>query len=225
MTACAGTSIVSGLRSDVASGTENHMNRSFRWLLFTIAVVGFAADQATKYGMFNWLYTPGSEIGQREVIPGAFRFLVQYDPNSSSCDCAFVKWNSPVPPRVNHGALFSLGGQFKADANKFFAVVSVLAAVGISIWGSRRSTGRDKWLCISLGLILAGTVGNLFDRVVFGGVRDFLYFYLIEWPVFNVADCCLVIGAGMLLVQALFGKKTDPAPAAASSPVADPLAA
>jgi signal peptidase II len=197
-------------------------NRSYRWLLFTIAAVGLAADQASKYGMFNWLYAPGAVIGQREVIPGAFKFLVQYDRETPACDCAFVKWNGPVPPRVNHGALFSLGGEFKADANKFFATVSVIAALGISIWGMRKQTGRDKWLCISLGLILAGTVGNLFDRVVFGGVRDFLYFYLIEWPVFNVADCCLVIGALMLLVQALFAKKADPAPAVATNPAAEP---
>jgi lipoprotein signal peptidase len=117
--------------------------------------------------------------------------------------------------------LFSLGGEHKGDANKFFAVVSVLAALGISIWGLRKATGSDRWLCVALGLILGGTVGNLFDRVVFGGVRDFLYFYLIEWPVFNVADCCLVIGASLLLVQAVFGKKPQPA----AQPATDPPAA
>ena len=82
--------------------------------------------------------------------------------------------------------------------------------------------GRVLPLFNGTNLILAGTVGNLFDRVVFGGVRDFLYFYLIEWPVFNVADCCLVIGAGMLLVQAIFGKKADPAPAVGTNPAAEP---
>jgi signal peptidase II len=49
---------------------------------------------------------------------------------------------------------------------------------------------------------LAGTLGNLYDRLVFGGVRDFLHFYWFQWPVFNVADCCLVCGAGLLLIQA-----------------------
>jgi lipoprotein signal peptidase len=185
-------------------------NRSYRWLLFTLALFGFAADQATKYGMFNWLYEPGASVGKRDVVPGWFMFLVQYDPDTPACDCPFVKWNGPVPPRVNHGALFSLGGQFKADANKVFGTVSVLAALGISVWGLRRATGRDRWLCIALGLILGGTVGNLFDRVVFGGVRDFLYFYYIDWPVFNVADSCLVVGAILLLLQAVFGKKKEP---------------
>lgn len=185
-------------------------NRSYRWLIFTLAAVTFAADQGTKYGMFNWLYVPGQPVGQREVIPGAFRFLTQYNTAAPGCDCPFVKANGPVPPLVNHGALFSLGGAFKADANLFFAAVSVLAAVGISAWGVMRGRKADRWLCLALGLILGGTVGNLFDRVVFGGVRDFLYFYLIDWPVFNVADCGLVVGATMLLLQAVFTKPKPP---------------
>ena len=56
-------------------------------------------------------------------------------------------------------------------------------------------------------------MGNLYDRLVFGGVRDFLYFYRVEWPVFNVADCCLVVGAALLLVQAVFvAPQPEPTP-------------
>jgi lipoprotein signal peptidase len=58
---------------------------------------------------------------------------------------------------------------------------------------------------------LAGTLGNLYDRVVFSGVRDFLHWnYLFDWPVFNCADCCLVSGACLLLIQA-FGTQPKPA--------------
>src|SRR5205085_3171908 len=115
-----------------------------------------------------------------------------------------------------------LGNTHEGLANWFFAAVSVLAAVAILIWAWRPTTGRDRLLCTALGLILGGTIGNLFDRVVFGGVRDFLYFYWIEWPVFNVADCCLVCGAILLLAQALFAKpaaKDAPALAGAQEPV------
>src|SRR5205814_10527463 len=115
----------------------------------------------------------------------------------------------PVLPRVNHGALFGLGQDYQVYANTFFAVVSVAAAAAIAAWSLRRETARDRWLCTALGLILAGTLGNLFDRVVFGGVRDFLYFYWFEWPVFNVADCFLVVGAGVLLLQAFTTPATD----------------
>ena len=97
-----------------------------------------------------------------------------------------------------------------------FAAVSIAAAAGIVVWACRRTTAVDVWLCAALGLILGGTIGNLYDRLVFNGVRDFLYFYKIEWPVFNVADCCLVVGACMLLAHAfLFPPKAEGTPAVA----------
>ncbi len=107
--------------------------------------------------------------------------------------------------------------------NVFFLSFSALGA-GLIWWSFRKRTREDKWLCIALGLILGGTLGNLFDRIVFVGVRDFLYFYLIEWPVFNVADCCLMCGAGLLLVMSFFSgnKKPDDAPAATATATAVP---
>ena len=109
-------------------------------------------------------------------------------------------------PKVNQGALFGLGGEYKKYANSIFAVVSIVAALSIIFWSTRPSTARDGALCAALGLILAGTLGNLYDRLIFDGVRDFLYFHWFEWPVFNVADCCLVCGAGLLLLQAFWGR-------------------
>src|SRR5438093_532370 len=67
---------------------------------------------------------------------------------------------------------------------------------------------RGLFLTLAIfGLLLGGTLGNLFERIVFHGVRDFLYFYKFEYPVFNFADCCLVAGAGLLLLQALWPAK------------------
>lgn len=186
----------------------NMPERSYRLALFALGLFGFLADQGSKYGVFNWLYKPDHLVGIHEVFPGVFRLLVQFEPTENPpMDGILVRWNGPIPPRVNHGALFSLGGEFKASANFFFACVSVLAAIGIMIWGLRKASGQDRVLCIALGLILGGTTGNMFDRFVFGGVRDFLHFYWFEWPVFNVADCFLVCGAGLLLLQAIFGAK------------------
>src|SRR5262249_33652332 len=95
-------------------------------------------------------------------------------------------------------------------ANTIFALVSVVAVVAIAFWSTRRSTARDWALCAALGLILGGTLGNLYDRLIFFGVRDFLYFYWIEWPVFNIADCCLVCGAFLLLGQAFWSRSMPP---------------
>jgi lipoprotein signal peptidase len=190
-----------------ASRESDMPTRSYRWLLFALAVFGLAADQASKYRVFNWLYQEGEPAAQYDLIPGVFKLFVQYDMEAPACDCPLVKANAPRPPWVNHGALWSLGGEFKTDANKFFATISILAAAGITIWGTRKKTGHDRWLCAALGLILGGTLGNLFDRIVFGGVRDFLCFYWFKFPIFNIADSCLVCGASLLLLQALFAKK------------------
>jgi lipoprotein signal peptidase len=159
------------------------------------------------------------------VVPGWFKFHARFVTGGPACDCPVIRLNGPLPPAVNHGALWSLGGQFKTDANKFFAVVSFLAALGISVWALRKKSVGDRWLFVALGLILGGTVGNLFDRVMFGGVRDFLYFYWFEFPVFNVADSCLVVGAALLLLQAFFGgkPKADP-PAVPGEPAPQPTA-
>ncbi len=201
--------------------------RSYRWLLLLLAGVGLTADQASKYGMFSTLYD-GTARAERDVVPGWFKFTTEYDfsaPVPAGPFAPLQTANAPVMPRVNHGALFGIGGEHKGLANQVFAGVSLLAAVGILVWGLRRATAPDGFLSAALGLILGGTVGNLFDRVVFSGVRDFLYFYKVEWPVFNVADCCLVVGAGMLLLHAFVTpSKAADAPATADAAVAGPAA-
>jgi lipoprotein signal peptidase len=185
--------------------------RTYRWLLISLAVVGFTADQASKYGVFKWLYNGGNFAdlsgNSYDLVPGWFKLIAQFDPQATPCGCWYEPlqtWSASVLPRVNHGALFGMGQEKKGTANGFFAAVSVFAAIAILSWGLRHSTARDKWLMVALGLILGGTLGNLYDRLVFNGVRDFMYFYYIEWPVFNFADCLLVVGAGVLLVQAIF---------------------
>ena len=77
--------------------------------------------------------------------------------------------SGPNRPYVNRGALFGWGGghgEGEKDLNTLFGVVSFLAAVGIVYWSTRPATRRDVVLCSALGLILAGTLGNLYDRIV-----------------------------------------------------------
>jgi lipoprotein signal peptidase len=180
-------------------------------LFWTLAIVGVAADQASKYGIFRWLYNDG-EGDHYVLVPGVFRLIADYprDPQRTKKDpgdsvlSPLRTWSGEYLPHVNRGALFGIGNADNGDdANWLFSLVSVAAAVVIVFWATRKQTGSDPWLSCALGLILAGTLGNLYDRVVFSGVRDFFHwYYMIDWPVFNVADCCLVIGAGLLLLQA-----------------------
>jgi signal peptidase II len=67
----------------------------------------------------------------------------------------------------------------------------------------------DRWTATGLALVLGGAAGNLFDRILWGRVTDFLEFYIrdMHWPTFNVADSCIVIGSGLLLVDLLRPKR------------------
>jgi lipoprotein signal peptidase len=192
--------------------------RSFRGLLWGLALFGATLDLSTKYCVFKWLHDnpdgngpiQGTVMeGKRVVVPGAFKLLAQFTGKQEAGTgplATLRTLNLNASPKVNQGALFGLGGEYAQLANAIFAGVSILAAVAILYWSTRRTTARDWSLCAALGLILAGTLGNLYDRIVFDGVRDFLYFHWIEWPVFNVADCCLVCGAFLLLAQAFLGR-------------------
>ena len=74
----------------------------------------------------------------------------------------------------------------------------VLAIAVIAFYLIRRDP--PVLLCLSLSMILSGGIGNMIDRTFRGVVVDFIEFYLFEFPVFNVADCLVVIGAGLLIV-------------------------
>lgn len=89
--------------------------------------------------------------------------------------------------------------------------VVLMAAVIAMLW-SRRFRSY-KLATIAGGLILAGGVGNLIDRAVHGFVVDFIYVRWIDFPIFNVADCCVVVGAALMLIFLMFVYREDDPPA------------
>jgi signal peptidase II len=175
--------------------------RSYRVLLWILALSGLVLDQSSKYGVFAWLAEkPEHEFVVFRTDKGGFQLVAQFERDSLGQE---VRDGGRRIPHVNQGALFGFLRDHKALANGGFAVISLLAAAAIVYWSTHKNTARDRWLCGALGLILAGTLGNFYDRVVFNGVRDFLHWnYRFDWPVFNIADCCLVCGACLLLLQA-----------------------
>lgn len=70
---------------------------------------------------------------------------------------------------------------------------------------------QNKRNTIAFGLLLGGLSGNLIDRLLFGYVRDFLDFYIFgyDYPVFNVADICIVVGVLLLIIAVLKGEDTN----------------
>ncbi|MFQ3592203.1 MAG: signal peptidase II [Gemmataceae bacterium] len=199
------------------------LQRRFYGLWLTLALFAFVADQATKYSVFGWLATIESNtfaLFQTEPERRTFAIVpMPVDPRDRLTQRGFFlevafeprrEADAPLVPHVNQGALFGLGREHAGLANGVFAGISLFAATGICFWAVAAGGLRDRWLTAALGLILGGCLGNLYDRLVFNGVRDFLHWnYLFDWPVFNVADCCLVIGAAMLLLQAFFAPQSD----------------
>ena len=96
----------------------------------------------------------------------------------------------------------------------FFIAISILASV-LVISFYRSLDDDDRYSAASLGLIFAGAVGNLIDRVRYHEVIDFLHFRLwgsYSWPDFNVADSCIVVGVGLLMLHILIaGEQKDTA--------------
>ena len=110
----------------------------------------------------------------------------------------------------NYGAAFS----FLADAGGwqrwFFIAIGVVATV--IIVQLLRKHAHEPRMAWALALVLGGALGNVIDRVVLGYVVDFLYFHYhgLAWPVFNVADTAISVGAAILIWDSLFGKTPKP---------------
>lgn len=159
-----------------------------RYLVFLlIASLGCAADLLTKYWIFHWRGMPS--------------------PNGHTSVWWIWQDYVGIQTATNTGALFGLG----AGLTWLFALLSVFAAGGVFFWVFRAGAIREWLLTIALAAILAGILGNLYDRLGLwavpgeSGVRDFAVrdwilfrFRSYTWPNFNIADSLLVVGAIML---------------------------
>ncbi len=141
--------------------------------------------------------------------------LVGVDQITKFLAVEYLKGQAPIPlwPDVfelqyceNPGVAFSM----LEHQSWVFVPLTVLLMGAITVVLIRSKLCTHPVFRVSCLLILAGGIGNLIDRVLLGYVVDFLYFKLIDFPIFNFADCCVVIGAVLLVVYLLFVyKDTD----------------
>lgn len=103
----------------------------------------------------------------------------------------------------NKGAAFSFLSSAGGWQRWFFAGIAVIAVVVLVIWLTRLKRS-EKWMAVTISLVLGGAIGNLYDRVSYGYVIDFIdvYYNASHWPVFNVADSAISIGVVMMLIDA-----------------------
>ena len=151
------------------------------WLIFLLtASLGIYADLATKAYAFpnsvdsNSPFNGLQPLEPAPVIPGVLEFITT----------------------VNHGAVF---GMMQGKAYLFIPFSFI--ALGAVVLVFARSRAQQWVLHLALGLIIAGAVGNLYDRLMFQCVRDFLRFN-ISWYryIFNIADALLCIGVPLLML-------------------------
>lgn len=162
-------------------------------LFLLVALVGCGVDLVTKAWFFSWPELYGGNV--------------------------YWLWKGHVGIQLswNEGALFGIG-----HGNVWlFATLSVLAALAIPAWVLCCGASRDRWLTIALGCVMAGILGNLYDRLglpdhLWPGravnidqpvhaVRDWILWQWDDrwrWPNFNLADSLLVVGAAALIWHA-----------------------
>jgi len=133
-----------------------------------------------------------------------------------------LRFIDPYEPRViipdffalvrvtNTGAAF---GSFRNN-NGFFIALSCVALVVVTVLLWRREP-RDPWRRVALGLLIAGVLGNLTDRLLQGHVIDFLLFdlhfpFAHPWPAFNVADSCICIAVGCFMIYSFRDSRKSP---------------
>lgn len=161
-----------------------------KWgLMGVVVAIGVALDQITK----QWADAKLATAGIVPVIEGFFRLDYSRNP----------------------GAFFSIGAEMSPGIRRVFFVVATLGAIGLIGHLYKKATDDQKALRWALALLLAGAVGNLIDRALWGEVIDFLHLHWQEafhWATFNFADIYITIGLVLLVWDMIKPRKRAPAP-------------
>lgn len=108
----------------------------------------------------------------------------------------------------NQGVSFGMFSNNSEIGPWLLSGLSLVIASGFFIWLLRKPSA---WQALAICLVIAGAIGNVFDRVRFGAVIDFLDFHVMgyHWPAFNIADSAIVIGVFILIAHSLFFEKAE----------------
>lgn len=105
----------------------------------------------------------------------------------------------------NTGASFGIF----SDSTTALLIVAVVTAAALTLLWVFSVKERNRFFRAALILMIAGAIGNIVDRAAFGYVRDFIYFELIDFAVFNLADSGLCVGCGCMIVYIIFFYRPD----------------
>jgi signal peptidase II len=162
--------------------SEHEEDSNFLGLRFLwITGLGLLLDQATK-----WLVLKNMSLYQSIDVMPFFKLT-------------YVR---------NHGAAFSFLSDQGGWQRWFFTLLAGSVSVAILYW-MYKAKENEKRVVIALAFILGGAVGNLYDRIAYGYVVDFLDVYVgtYHWPAFNIADSSIFIGAAILIFEWMINNK------------------
>jgi signal peptidase II len=174
---------IPNLTIEIFDPSTKSMTRNFaRVTYFSIALAVVLLDRWSKYVVAHRIRL----YAHIQVIPGFFRLT--HTENTGAAFSLFADSPSPWKTAMLIG----------------FSAVALIVVAAL-LWKNHhahRVTG------VGLALIMGGAVGNLWDRLARGRVVDFLLFYIkhYQWPVFNLADSAIVIGAGLLVLEIIFAR-------------------
>ncbi len=187
-----------------------------------VASSGLAWDLYSKSAVFADLGY--SDLDRQIVVVPGKHVIFDAPPGTHGASIPYLNgWTKfRLFPNFNPGALWGIGPKH----TWLFACFSVLAVLAVVYWLFGHRAAISWWLTVSLSLILAGTLGNLCDRIGLHGctdaagqpiraVRDFLFFTFggYHFPIFNFADSFLVTGAIMLILHSFAVSNPVPVPA------------
>lgn len=156
------------------------------WLWLTVVVV--LLDQASKW----WIIDSLALFDQIKLLP-VFNITHVH----------------------NTGAAFSFLSDAGGWQRWFFTVITTVVSV-LLLWWLKKTPRQHKLLGMAYSLVLGGAIGNLYDRVSYGYVEDFIHVFYQNWhfPAFNIADSAITLGAVLLIYDAF----TTPGKPAEKSP-------
>lgn len=154
-----------------------------KWLWLSLVVVGL--DQVSKF----WVVSNFRLYESISLLP--------------SLNLTYVQ---------NTGAAFSFLSTAGGWQRWFFVGIALVATIVLTIWLARLKS-NERWMAATLSLILGGAIGNLYDRIAYAYVIDFIdvYYETWHWPVFNVADSAISIGVVMMLVDIVWSNDSKAA--------------
>lgn len=162
-------------------------------------------DQLSKWWVIELFYKPRVFEAEGATLP-FLHWMTSFGQNQ------FPPVNIEVTSFFNMVMVWNKGVSFGMFASYHdfmpyaLSGVALIISVIMIVWMTR--TNHLSTL-IPLAMILAGAIGNIWDRLRFGAVADFFDFHWGEWhyPAFNIADCCIVVGVVALAIDGLFLEK------------------